>query len=190
MKILGESVWLAIAAFLLNFYCAPLPAAAQEKKLVRMISPSFSWNSDLVFRVAKMRGYFKAEGIMVESILIRGGAVATAALTGALIVGDSLRGSLAARATAQRGGFDSALVTNRFVHQEIAAKLPGTVTAALLLPGSVRQADDAAPRLGRVAVLAGVAPSEPTAGQCWLSARLARDLQLGVGMTGVNNVQQ
>lgn len=56
------------------------PPEAQEKKLVRLISTSLSWNSELTLRVAMARGYFKSQGLTVEPIFIRGGPAAMAAL--------------------------------------------------------------------------------------------------------------
>jgi ABC-type nitrate/sulfonate/bicarbonate transport system substrate-binding protein len=60
---------------------APLTIQAQEKRLVRMVFVSLAWNSELPFRVALARGFFKAQGIQIEPILIRGGPAAIAALT-------------------------------------------------------------------------------------------------------------
>lgn len=53
---------------------------AQEKKSVRVVFTSLAWNSELPFRTALMRGFFKAQGLQVEPILIRGGPAAMAAL--------------------------------------------------------------------------------------------------------------
>jgi ABC-type nitrate/sulfonate/bicarbonate transport system substrate-binding protein len=53
---------------------------AQEKKNVRMVFVSLAWNSEIPFRAALARGYFKAQGLQVEPILIRGGPAAIAAL--------------------------------------------------------------------------------------------------------------
>jgi ABC-type lipoprotein release transport system permease subunit len=70
--------------------------------------------------------------------LLAGVAVGCAVLTGALVVGDSLRGSLQARALAQLGWVDQALVANRFFREELAAKLPARkVSPAILVQGSV-----------------------------------------------------
>ena len=63
------------------FIAAPLTSEAQEKRLVRMVFVSLAWNSELPFRVALVRGFFKAQGIQIEPILIRGGPAAIAALT-------------------------------------------------------------------------------------------------------------
>ncbi|HEY7167193.1 MAG TPA: ABC transporter substrate-binding protein [Candidatus Binatia bacterium] len=75
--------------FLAFLFAIPLGAAflhvtaagAQEKKTVRMVFVSLAWNSEIPFRIALARGFFKAQGLQVEPILIRGGPAAIAALT-------------------------------------------------------------------------------------------------------------
>jgi NitT/TauT family transport system substrate-binding protein len=54
--------------------------SAQEKKNVRMVFVSLAWNSEIPFRAALARGYFKQQGLQIEPILIRGGPAAIAAL--------------------------------------------------------------------------------------------------------------
>jgi ABC-type nitrate/sulfonate/bicarbonate transport system substrate-binding protein len=56
------------------------PAFAQEKKNIRMVFVSLAWNSEIPFRAALARGYFKQQGLQIEPILIRGGPAAIAAL--------------------------------------------------------------------------------------------------------------
>ena len=53
---------------------------AQEKKLLRVVFVSLSWNSEIPVRVALARGFFKAQGLQIEPIFIRGGPAAIAAL--------------------------------------------------------------------------------------------------------------
>ena len=48
---------------------------------MRMVFVSLAWNSEIPFRVALARGFFKSQGIQIEPILIRGGPAAIAALT-------------------------------------------------------------------------------------------------------------
>src|SRR5438067_5964633 len=74
--------------------------------------------------------------------VLLGVAVGSAVLTGALLVGDSLRGSLRARAERQLGRVDAAAVFSRPVRAAAADGLPGSVAPVLLLPGSVGQATD------------------------------------------------
>src|SRR5437588_8088543 len=70
--------------------------------------------------------------------VLLGVAVGTAVLTGALLVGDSLRGSLRAQALDQLGWVDQALVAGRFFREELGRNLPaGKVCPAILLQGSV-----------------------------------------------------
>ena len=68
-----------IAAIVLAL-CAAAPSLAQEKKNIRMVFVSLAWNSELPFRAALARGYFKSQGLQIEPILIRGGPAAIAAL--------------------------------------------------------------------------------------------------------------
>src|SRR4051794_16331669 len=70
-----------ISLVLMFFIAAPLTIEAQEKRIVRMVFVSLAWNSELPFRVALARGFFKAQGVQIEPILIRGGPAAIAALT-------------------------------------------------------------------------------------------------------------
>src|ERR1051325_5772947 len=73
--VLASAVWLAAATL-------DGPAThAQEKKTVRMVFVSLAWNSEIPFRVALARGFFRSQGLQVEPILIRGGPAAIAALT-------------------------------------------------------------------------------------------------------------
>jgi len=68
-----------LAAALLALLTAA-PSSAQEKKNIRMVFVSLAWNSEIPFRAALARGYFKQQGLQVEPILIRGGPAAIAAL--------------------------------------------------------------------------------------------------------------
>ena len=86
--------------------------------------------------------------------VLLGVAVGSAVLTGALLVGDSLRGSLRARVERQLGGIDAVAFFPRPVRAEIADQMPGSVAPVLLLPGSVQAGTDAtAPALGHITVL-------------------------------------
>jgi NitT/TauT family transport system substrate-binding protein len=59
---------------------AAAPSLGQEKKNIRMVFVSLAWNSEIPFRAALSRGYFKQQGLQIEPILIRGGPAAIAAL--------------------------------------------------------------------------------------------------------------
>ena len=87
--------------------------------------------------------------------VVLGVAVGSAVLTGALLVGDSLRGSLRDRVERQLGGIDAVAMFPRLLPASIANDLPGTTAPVLLLPASLQVAsnDPLAPSLGRVTVL-------------------------------------
>jgi NitT/TauT family transport system substrate-binding protein len=55
-------------------------SSAQEKKTLRIVFVSLSWNNQLPFRIAIARGFFKDQGLTVEPIFVRGGPMALAAL--------------------------------------------------------------------------------------------------------------
>src|SRR5262249_42052064 len=95
-----------------------------------------------------------------------GVAVGSAVLTGALLVGDSLRGSLRARGERRLAGIAAAMMLPRPVRADIADGLPGNTAPVVLLPGSLQAVtgnDATAPFLGRVTVL-GVDPRFKPAG--------------------------
>src|SRR5258705_2853420 len=60
------------------FFC--LPTAAQEKKNIRIVFVSLSWNNQLPIRVAIAKGFFKDQGLPLEPIFVRGGPIAITAL--------------------------------------------------------------------------------------------------------------
>lgn len=90
--------------------------------------------------------------------VLLGVAVGAAVLTGALLVGDSLRGSLRARAEKQLNGVQSAWVGPRVIREEAVRGLPDT-TPMLLLSGSARA--DAGGSGGHYAVV-GIADADRT----------------------------
>src|SRR5437016_11705955 len=126
--------------------------------------------------------------------VLLGMAVGTAVLTGALLVGDSLRGSLAALSDDRLGWVDQALTAPRFFHAEIADKDKLEVDRAcglIFVRGSVSLEDGALDRgTHRVAILGvdesfwpnGAAPSRfgrpegPEQTTVYLNAALARAL--------------
>jgi NitT/TauT family transport system substrate-binding protein len=91
------------------FLVKPFPAQAQEKKNVRMVFVSLAWNSELPFRVALVRGFFKSQGLQIEPILIRGGPAAIAALVSGEVDFASIGGAQAVFRGKARG-LDLAIV--------------------------------------------------------------------------------
>ena len=129
---------------------------------------------------------------------IFGAAIATAVLTGALLVGDSVRGSLRAMALERLGKIDVALASgDRLFRAALAAdlqkELGGTsaVTALLQLPGSAGKPDGSA-RANQVQVtgvddrfwdLAIQSPGAVPDGGIFINDRLARQLKTKKGET-------
>ena len=70
--------------------------------------------------------------------LLLGTAVATTALTGALLVGDSMRGSLRDLALERLGQIDYALLAAHFFRSDLTTELPGGHAPVILLNGSAR----------------------------------------------------
>ena len=66
-----------------------------------------------------------------------GVAIGTAVLAGALFVGDSLRGSLRAKAEKQLNGIDASLTSAKLIREEVASRLPGKAIPSLMLQGSL-----------------------------------------------------
>jgi NitT/TauT family transport system substrate-binding protein len=58
----------------------PTELRAQEKKILRVVFTSLAWNSELPFRTALTRGFFKSQGLEIQPIFVRGGPAAMAAL--------------------------------------------------------------------------------------------------------------
>lgn len=128
--------------------------------------------------------------------VLLGVAVGSAVLTGALLVGDSLRGSLRAQVERQLAGVDAVAMFPRLLRAEIANGLPGNTAPVLLLSGSVQSIkanETTAPFLSGVTVLgvderfasfgipASVLDWNSDDRRIVLSARVAEALGVGIG---------
>jgi len=69
-----------LVSFVLSLLFVRPPAAAQEKKNLRIVFVSLSWNNQLPIRVAMTKGFFKDQGLTLEPIFVRGGPIAITAL--------------------------------------------------------------------------------------------------------------
>ena len=101
-----------------------------------------------------MRGHLRRSLIHYWRIhlgLLLGAAVASTALSGALLVGDSMRGSLRDLAVERLGNINHALINERFFRADLAGQLPGDAAPAILLSGSARHAASQA-RASRVQI--------------------------------------
>ena len=90
LKFKTQNSKLKICALALLLVLQAAEAFTQEKKTVRLVTVSLSWNSGLPVNVAIRKGYFKEQGLALESVFIRGGPAAIAAL----VSGDADFGSI------------------------------------------------------------------------------------------------
>jgi len=157
--------------------------------------------SPLRLVVAGLRHYWPA-----QLALAVGAAVATAVITGALVVGDSMRGSLRDLALDRLGRVEAALVapglfrsaladeTERRLAERASASQPSAVIApALLLPCSAESTAGQPRRAGRVQLIGcdrrffslvpmpGGDPRPPAAGETFINAELAERLGVEPG---------
>jgi len=88
----------------------------------------------------------------IHLAVLLGAAVATAVLTGALLVGDSVRGSLRDLTLDRLGRIDHALVSERFFREGLAADLLNEAVPAILLNGTAVDAKTQS-RASRIQIL-------------------------------------
>jgi NitT/TauT family transport system substrate-binding protein len=81
----------------------PCTLDAQEKKNLRVVFTSLAWNSEIPFRVALARGFFKAQGLEIQPIFVRGGPAAMAALLSGEVDFAQIGGAQAIMRTRSRG---------------------------------------------------------------------------------------
>ena len=118
-----------------------------------------------------------------------GVAVGAAVLVGALVIGDSLRGSLRDRALHQLNGVDATYTGPRLIHQSIATDMSGQNVPVLMLQGSINAESDAQRRIAKVNILginsqgAETFHVDETTDLVAISQRIADDLQVKVGDT-------
>ena len=97
---------------------------AQEKKSLRVVFTSLAWNSELPFRVALKRGFFKAQGLEIQAIFVRGGPAALAALSSGEVDFAEIGGAQAVMRSRARG-LDVAIIasiSNATNYQLVGAK--------------------------------------------------------------------
>ncbi len=121
-----------------------------------------------------------------------GVAVATAVLTGALLVGDSVRGSLRDLTLQRLGQIDSVLVAGHFFRTALAEEVGGE--PAILMPGTLESGSGANARRATQVSIVGVrdefwklgddGPKEPlAAGDVAITEPLAHELGVAAGDT-------
>jgi len=97
----GIRLWLSVLYALVVLF--PLSSHAQEKKNLRVVFTGLAWNSELPFRVALKRGFFKAQGLDIQPIFVRGGPMALAALSSGEVDFAEIGGAQAVMRSRARG---------------------------------------------------------------------------------------
>jgi NitT/TauT family transport system substrate-binding protein len=90
---LTRTILVPCVLFVILLFSAP--AHAQEKKNLRIVFVSLSWNNQLPYRIAIAKGFFKDQGLSVEQIFVRGGPTAIAALVSGNVEFGSIGGAQA-----------------------------------------------------------------------------------------------
>ena len=104
-------------------------SSAQEKKNLRVVFTGLAWNSELPFRVALARGFFKAQGLEVQPIFVRGGPAALAALSSGEVDFAEIGGAQAIMRSRARGldGVIIGAISNATNYQIVGSKSTRTL---------------------------------------------------------------
>jgi len=108
---------------------APAPANSQEKKNLRVVFTGLAWNSELPFRVSLARGFFRAQGLDIQPIFVRGGPAALAALSSGEVDFAEIGGAQAIMRSHARG-LDAVIIgaiSNAANYQIVGSKSTRTV---------------------------------------------------------------
>jgi ABC-type nitrate/sulfonate/bicarbonate transport system substrate-binding protein len=103
MKMLKMAGYMLFLQVLWLVHIVAVPAHAQEKKNLRIVFVSLSWNNQLPYRIAITKGFFKDQGLSVEQIFVRGGPTAIAALISGNVEFGSIGGAQAPIRSNARG---------------------------------------------------------------------------------------
>jgi ABC-type nitrate/sulfonate/bicarbonate transport system substrate-binding protein len=103
MKLRVASTMIVFFLSILIMSLSPSASRAQEKKSLRIVFVSLSWNNQLPFRIAIAKGFFKDQGLSVEQIFVRGGPTAIAALVSGNVDFASIGGAQAPIRSNARG---------------------------------------------------------------------------------------
>ena len=104
-------------------------AHSQEHKTLRVVFTGLAWNSELPFRVALARGFFKSQGLDILPIFVRGGPAALAALSSGEVEFAEIGGAQAIMRSRARG-LDVAIIgaiSNTVAYQLVGSKSTRTL---------------------------------------------------------------
>lgn len=119
-----STTWQILCPLFLFIISFPFFAPAQEKKSLRVVFTGLAWNSELPFRVALARGFFKQQGLDIQPIFVRGGPAALAALASGEVDFAEIGGAQAVM-RARAKGLDVAIIgaiSNAVTYQLVGSK--------------------------------------------------------------------
>ena len=129
MKLWSSAIRLSVLVLyvLLALYAGA--SSAQEKKNLRVVFTGLAWNSELPFRVALARGFFKGQGLEVQPIFVRGGPAALAALSSGEVDFAEIGGAQAIMRSRARGldGVIIGAISNATNYQIVGSKSTRTL---------------------------------------------------------------
>ncbi len=105
LRSLARKSWLSfsLTCFVLLAVAPGNGLQAQEKRSLRIVFTSLAWNSELPFRTALARGFFKSQGLDIQPIFVRGGPAAMAALVSGEVDFGEIGGAQAVMRSRSRG---------------------------------------------------------------------------------------
>jgi NitT/TauT family transport system substrate-binding protein len=103
MKFYSSAVQVRVLALFVLLVLYPFTPHAQEKKNLKVVFTSLAWNSEIPFRIALARGFFKSQGLEIQPIFVRGGPVAMAAMVSGEVDFAQIGGAQAVMRSRARG---------------------------------------------------------------------------------------
>jgi len=129
MKLYSSAIRLSVLVLYVLLVLYAGASSAQEKKSLRVVFTGLAWNSELPFRVALARGFFKAQGLEVQPIFVRGGPAALAALSSGEVDFAEIGGAQAIMRSRARGldGVIIGAISNATNYQIVGGKSTRTL---------------------------------------------------------------
>jgi NitT/TauT family transport system substrate-binding protein len=129
MKLCSSAIRLSVLVLYVLVGLYSSTSSAQEKKNLRVVFTGLAWNSELPFRVALARGFFKGQGLEVQPIFVRGGPAALAALSSGEVDFAEIGGAQAIMRSRARGldGVIIGAISNATNYQIVGSKSTRTL---------------------------------------------------------------
>jgi NitT/TauT family transport system substrate-binding protein len=129
MKLCRSHIQVSVFVLYVLLALYPGTLSAQEKKNLRVVFTGLAWNSELPFRAALARGFFKSQGLEIQPIFVRGGPAALAALSSGEVDFAEIGGAQAIMRSRARGldGVIIGAISNATNYQIVGSKSTRTL---------------------------------------------------------------